>query len=247
MIVRKRKNVLDIILFLIHIDNLILRLKKEKRKNLLRIVNTFGRIKKMGKSYMCKSEKARKSDLYETPKSLVWKLMETDEFEANYNKKVLEPACGRGVIVNELGKSYSKDQITYSDKMITSFNLRSIDFLKTEKERYNYVITNPPFSLFDDFVMKAKEMAIEKIAFIGKVNFFGAYQRYEKGVWDHLKHVYIFNRQVDYRGKIHEDGLFHVGGLVTGWFIWDMNWDRPFWKTSIMDVQEYAKLGQYKG
>jgi hypothetical protein len=200
----------------------------------------------MGKSYMCKSEEARKSDLYETPKSLVWKLMETGEFYEGPNKSVLEPACGRGAIVKELRRSFFTNKVAYSDKMITSFNLQSVDFLKMPEYRCNYIITNPPFSLFDDFVMKAKEIAIEKIAFIGKTNFFGAYQRAEKEVWKHLKHVYVFNRQVDYRGPVHEDGLFHVGGLVTGWFIWDMNWDRPFWKTSIMDVQEYAKLGQYK-
>jgi hypothetical protein len=30
-----------------------------------------------------------------------------------------------------------------------------------------------------------------------------------------------------------------AGNLITGWFIWDMNWKEDYWYTSIIDVQKY--------
>jgi hypothetical protein len=114
-----------------------------------------------------------------------------------------------------------------------------LDFLEdyTWKE-FDYLIMNVPFSKFDLFVLKAQEITKDKFAFIGKTNFFGAYNRNKNGVWKHLKHVYIFNRQVDYR-FFREDNKMQAGNLITGWFVWDMNWSKDYWMTSIIDVQKY--------
>ncbi len=81
---------------------------------------------------------------------------------------------------------------------------------------------------------------------IGKTNFFGAYKRNKNGVWKHLKKVYVFNRQVDYRTPYRKDGHFHVGNLITGWFCFDLSWSKKYWHTEIMDIQKYATLGQFK-
>lgn len=193
----------------------------------------------MGKNYVSRRpiDKRPESDFYETPPSLVWELMKLNHFD--YEKKVLEPACGNNAIVNEL-KKYWKNQVIGLDILNGGY-----DFLK-KHDKVDYIITNPPFSLFDKFVMKAKEVTKEKFCFIGKVNFFGAYQRQKNNIWKNLKYVYIFNRQVDYRSLIRKDGLFNVGNLITGWFIWDLSWEASFWMTSVIDVQKYAKLGQIK-
>lgn len=29
--------------------------------------------------------------------------------------------------------------------------------------------------------------------------------------------------------------------MTTGWFVWDKNWNEPYWKTSIIDVQGYVE------
>lgn len=169
------------------------------------------------------------SDFYQTPRPLTWELMKLGLFDTY--KDVLEPACGKGAISSIL---YEHFGITH----VHSYDLKNeVNFLN-EKEQIPYIITNPPFSLFDEFVMKAKEVAKEKIAFIGKTNFFGAEKRNRIGVWKHLKYVYIFNRQVDYR-FFREDNKMIAGNLITGWFIWDMNWDENYWMTSIIDVQKY--------
>jgi hypothetical protein len=193
----------------------------------------------MGKAYANrkKVEDRPESDFYQTPRPLTWELLKLNEFD--YGKTVLEPACGDLAIYNEIEGCF-KD-IIYFDKNRVNGILSNIDFLDLDPNRmkWDYIITNPPFSLFDEFVMKAKEIAREKFAFIGKTNFFGAYKRYKNGIWKHLKHVYVFNRQVDYR-YFREDNKLICGNLITGWFIWDMNWNESWWKTSIIDVQKYV-------
>ena len=196
-----------------------------------------------GKNYANRKPKKDRpySDYYPTPKSLTWKLLETGEFP-NHNESFWEPACGKGAISTELWNSGIRDLVA------TDINMgESYDFLKEPNIKViDNIITNPPFSLFDEFVIKAKQVAKKKVAMIAKVNFFGATGRAKKGVWDHLSHVYLFDRQVDYRTPEREDGLLHVGNLVTGWFIWDMDWKDNWWKTEMISVQEYAKLGQVK-
>lgn len=190
----------------------------------------------MGKAYTNrKKEKDRpESDFYETPYSLTWKLIELNEFDKN--NTILEPSCGNYAISSQLIKNNFIVEATDLKYGNNFFNL---------DKKYKYIITNPPFSQFDNFVLKAKDIS-EKFAFIGKVNFFGAYNRTINNIWKNLKSIYIFNRQIDYRGEINEKGHFYVGNLVTGWFVWDKNWDKNYFETKIIDVQQFAKLGQLK-
>ena len=107
-----------------------------------------------------------------------------------------------------------------------------------------YVITNPPFSLWDKFVVKAKSHC-KKFMFIGRLNYFGTNNRFQSGLWKNLKAVYPFNRYVDYQTPYREDGLFHVGAMATAWFLWDMKYiGEP--KIRVLDIQKYAKLGNFK-
>lgn len=193
----------------------------------------------IGKAYSNrkKVEDRPKADFYQTSKVLTEELLKLNEFD--FNKTVQDPCCGEFAIIKVLNKHFTFTG--YNDLFYKNNKFGGYNFL-TETYRFSksdYIITNPPFSLFDEFVVKAKEVAREKFAFIGKVNFFGAYNRNKNGIWKNLKHVYIFNRQVDYR-YFREDNKLICGNLITGWFIWDMNWNEPWWKTSIIDIQKYV-------
>ena len=190
----------------------------------------------MGKAYTHR-KKIRdrpKSDFYQTSRPLVWELMKLDLFD--FNKSWIEPFCGEGAITLILN-DYFKSEKSYANDLKYGYNFMN------EDRKFDYVISNPPFSDFDNCVMKAKEIAKEKIAFIGKTNFFGAEKRNRIGVWKHLKHVYVFNRQVDYR-YFREDNKMICGNLISAWFIWDMNWNENYWMTSIIDVQKYILKNQ---
>lgn len=201
----------------------------------------------MGKAYANRKpvNERPESDFYPTPGFLTEALLKSYEFtdyiealkrHCNRDKRqpcILEPACGDGAITKVLQK-----HLGFCDIISHDIRTDGVDFLTyTPERKIDMVITNPPFSLFDEFVKKAKEIA-PVVIFIGKVNFFGAYNRHRDGVWDNLRDVMVFNRQVDYRTGSRDDGKFHCGNLVTGWFIWHKCWTAPYWSTQIMDVQD---------
>jgi len=191
-----------------------------------------------GKAYANRKrvEDRPEADFYRTPESLTQALIHCN-FLDPYDP-VHEVAEGDGAITSVLRNAGFK---VYADDIRTS----ELDFL-TDNRLKKQICTNPPFSLFDEFVMHAQDVCTDRFVMLAKMNFFGAYNRNAMGVWNHLRHVYIFNRQVDYRTPRGKDGHFHVGNLVTGWFCWDMKWNKKHWNTSIIDVQPYATLGAYK-
>lgn len=184
-----------------------------------------------GKAYANRKsiDKRPESDYYGTPKSCIYVLKEQTN-ELDNIDFVYEPACGKYQLsegLNDIGIKTKCSDINMG-----------IDFL-SDNSKKKIIITNPPFSLFDEFVLQAKKVS-NVFIFIAKTNFFGAYKRNKNGIWDNLKHVYVFNRQIDYRTPYRKDGKFYCGNLITGWFIWDTNYDKSYWKQSILDVQKYV-------
>ena len=190
----------------------------------------------MGKAYANrkKKEDRPKGDLYHTPFSLVWKLNEVENFNS-----VWEPANGWGAISENL-PSWTETVEKISDIETGT------DFLECTNIWEGDIITNPPFDLWDDFVLKAKELAEGRVCMLGRLNYLGTYKRAGKGIWKHLHRVYVFNRYVDYQTPYRTDGNFHLGALCTGWFIWDKTWNEDYFETRQLDVQEYATLGGFK-
>lgn len=188
-----------------------------------------------GKAYASRKpvEKRPDSDYYSTPYSLTRELLALNEFPAG--STIYEPATGDAhaitTVLKQNGFVVLEDDIRLTGK----------DFLTCE-DHYDYIITNPPFSLFDEFVESAK-LCADKFAFIGKTNFLGAQGRLERGIWKGLKRLYVFSRQIDYRTPIREDGALCVGNLITGWFIWDMSWKKDYFETRVIDIQKYCTLG----
>lgn len=187
-----------------------------------------------------KKEERPEGDNYPTPKSLIWTVEEFIKTEF-IGQDILEPACGALSISGELEK------MGYSVFNNDLYGIGGEDYTSSKKLRTkaNQVITNPPFSLWDDFVRAAK-IHCRKFMYIGKLNYFGTYSRSQCDLWEHLKYVMPFNRYVDYQTPFRLDGLFHVGSQATGWFLWDMSYYGKPEISRIVDVQQYAKLGAFK-
>lgn len=148
-------------------------------------------IKKKGKDFF--SRKA-KSDFFETPYSMTEQLLENERFD--YDRTFLEPAEGHGAIEKIL---YQRVKI----HNLYSYDLcyrQKVDFLK-EDRKFDYIITNPPFSLWDEFVQKAKTIAAEKFAFLGRLEFLTGIKRFNDSLYFDsnypLTRVYLFTRKVN--------------------------------------------------
>ena len=104
-----------------------------------------------GKAYANKKtlEERNKNDYYPTPKVLVVELEKLNLIKKT--DKVLECACGEAKQIsgyfNSLGYNFEEKDLIYGN-----------DFLKDDylSKHYNFVVTNPPFSLWDRFVEKSK-------------------------------------------------------------------------------------------
>jgi len=192
----------------------------------------------MGKAYANKKPIGERpeGDFYETPKSLVWVAEDVIRAEFNTAISILEPCSGEGSISNELKK--------FGFLVIENDLFKGgVDYLGAEFTE-KYIITNPPFSLWDEFVTKAK-LECEKVMLIGRLNYFGTASRLKNGTWGNLKSIHCFNRYVDYRTPSRVDGLFNVGAMATAWFLWDMSFNGSP-TVHFLNVQKYAKLGNCK-
>jgi hypothetical protein len=187
----------------------------------------------MGKAYANRKKKEERpeNDFYATPSTLIEELYKTGELDSI--KTVLDPCCGEKIFEKTLSKyglEFTSRDIKYGNDFLEGcYNIK----------KWDAIVSNPPLSLFDAFVEKAKRVA-DKVIFIGKVNFLGVHSRNINGLWNNLKRVYIFDRMVDYRSSFREDGKFKCGNLVTGFFIWDNSWKENYFETRIIDVQNHV-------
>ena len=162
-----------------------------------------------GKNFSCNnsSGKRKKSDFYETPYSLTRLFLEKEA--DRMPGLVLEPACGNGAIVKVL-KEFGKRVVCYD---------KETDFLK-EKQVYNYIITNPPFSIAGDFIEKAKEIS-ERFSFLLPLSYLHGKKRYDEVYCDSsfpLESIYVFTRYPMLGDPLLESGQHRTGMMVYAWF-----------------------------
>jgi hypothetical protein len=179
-----------------------------------------------------------KSDFFETPYSMTEQLLENEKF--NYNKEFGEPACGKKAIVKILDKYISK--LRWADKYYSDIGGATCDFISDWDLKVDYIITNPPFTQFDKFVEKAKQIATEKFAFLGRLEFLTGIGRYYNLLYRQpsypLTKVYVFVRKanleytteekekkynlIPYR-ELREDGKYPAGMYHYCWMIFEKN------------------------
>ena len=193
----------------------------------------------MGKAYANKKVITDRplGDFYSTPTSLTLVARDIIEQEIPKEEIVLEPCAGDGGIsipLRNLGYIVKENDLYRG----------GVDYLSTKFEEL-YVVTNPPFSLWDEFVKKIKKESLKSMV-IGRLNYFGTDSRSKSGIWNNLKSVFCFNRYIDYRTPFRDDGRFYVGATATAWFLFDSGYCGDA-TIHVLDVQKYASLGQYKG
>jgi hypothetical protein len=170
--------------------------------------------KKKGKNFSANNAtgKRKKSDFYETPYTLTRKFLDVEYF--NKNSTVCEPACGGGAISKVLNEYWEDDKITAYDK--------ETNFLWDYND-YDYIITNPPFSLAFEFIQKAKQLAKSKFALLLPLSYLHGKKRFDEIYSDRdygLEKVYVFTRYPMLGEPLREDGKYNTGMMVYAWYVW---------------------------
>lgn len=156
----------------------------------------------------------QENDFYPTPPYVVEELLKRENFSGN----VWECACGDGSISKVLEKNGLT--VISSDLIDRGYGEPEVDFLK----RYflaDNIITNPPYNIALDFVLKAKFSAKKKIAMFLKTVFLESEKRYEMFQDQEfpLKTVYQFSKRVSlYKGGIK---MKNSGMISYAWYVWD--------------------------
>ena len=166
---------------------------------------------KKGKNFSTNNTgKRRESDFYETPYSLTRLLLDRE----GMNGSICEPAYGNGAIVKVL-KEWGYD-----------CHFSPSDFLK-QTTKYDIIITNPPYSLSQKFILKAKELSRKKIVFLLPLSYLHGKKRFDE-IWSDknfpLARIYIFTRYPLLGEPLREDGKHNTGMMVYAWFVWEKEW-----------------------
>lgn len=168
----------------------------------------------MGKNFSGNTNKKRsKSDFYQTPYNITRRLLEVEKFEG----RILEPACGAGAITAILKEAGYEDVTAYDKEGLFGGK----DFL-AETRKFDAIITNPPFSLAKEFILKACEVA-PRFAFLLPLSYLQGQARYSE-IWsasEILEKVYIFTRYPLLSAQIRPDGKYETGMMVYAWYIFD--------------------------
>lgn len=90
-----------------------------------------------------------------------------------------------------------------------------------ETRKFDAIITNPPFSLAKEFILKACEVA-PRFAFLLPLNYLHGKERldeiYSREI---LEKVYVFARYPLLSAQIRPDGKYETGMMVYAWYIFD--------------------------
>ena len=156
------------------------------------------------------------NDFYPTPTYAVEELLRREKFNGN----IWECACGEGDISEVLIKN-GFDVI--STDLIDRGYGKQLDFLKSNIQSDN-IITNPPYKLALQFILKAKQQSNSKIAMFLKTVFLESTSRYEmfQDAEYPLKTIYQFSKRV----SLYKNGkkMKNSGMIAYAWYVWDKDY-----------------------
>ena len=137
----------------------------------------------------------------------------------------LEPACGRGYMAKPLAEYFGK--VDAADAYHYGFApVRDFLTFPYEALSHDWVITNPPFRLAEEFVERALVVARQGVAILARTVFLESVGRYESIFKDRPPTVFAqFSERVPMvKGRVDAKASTATG---YAWFVWQKNGDGP--------------------
>lgn len=157
----------------------------------------------------------RRSDFYPTPPDVTVALMRF--LNLPRTTSVWEPATGEGDMAGVLQ--------TYFETVYATDILDGTDFLKSSIDAADWIITNPPFSLAEDFIRRAAEIQ-KPFAMLLKSQYWHAAKR--AALFEEIPPSYILplTWRPDFFFKERENGNSGSPLMDVMWCVWLTPWMR---------------------
>jgi len=162
-------------------------------------------------------------DFYPTPPYATQELLKKEIFVGN----IYEPACGDGAISNVLKDTYPNKKIYSTDLYDRGYGATGVDFLIAPNVKYDNLVTNPPFNLFQEFAEKAIREVKYKVALFGKLQALEGQKRATFLENSPLKYVYVFKKRINpLRNGLptDENGKKWASTMAFAWFVWEIGY-----------------------
>lgn len=165
------------------------------------------------------------NDYYATDPKALDMLFAAEPFGAG---DYLEPCAGQGHLTKriiELMPNSKVDSIDIVDRGLEGVIVA--DFLDYETDKkYDYLITNPPYSLGKEFVEKGLTLMKNggKMAMFLKIQFLEGEKRREMYKENPPKYVYVFTKRMatfNNGSEVDETGKRWATTMCHGWFVWE--------------------------
>lgn len=170
-------------------------------------------------------------DYYATPTEATRALL--DKYGLNDCETIFEPACGEGHISKEIERWFKKikseAKILSSDLIDRGYGKGGIDFLKLDsQEKWDCIITNPPFKLSQEFIEKALQLSNKYVIMFAKIQLLEGIAR--KKLFDKHppKYIYVFTDRVNplrNGNPLDEKGKPWASTMCFAWFIWEIGFE----------------------
>jgi hypothetical protein len=165
---------------------------------------------------------------------------------------VWEPACGAGDMARPLAEYF--DRVDASDVVDRGYG-RVADFLWPDSfPRFpvHWIITNPPFALAEEFVLRALRLASVGVAMLARTNFFESEGRY-RSIFGHPNRRLAIYAPFAERVPMVKGRLDPKASTATAyaWFVWEaaslQSIDPPTVKVIPPCRRQLERPGDYQG
>lgn len=182
--------------------------------------------------YVKNNKDREDNDFYATPPEEVTNILELTGF--NLTGNILEPSCGAGhmmIPIKDYVEKYGfESSVVGSDIIDRGYQSNYVkygekyDFLSDDypfKNNISTIVMNPPYSLIEDFVIKALEIAEDRVILLARTQFAESQSRFEN-IFKNNPPTHIY-QYVD-RIACYKNGDFskkQSSAQSYSWFIWE--------------------------
>lgn len=154
------------------------------------------------------------NDLYPTPAQATAAIVR-EEYEL-FHGTVWEPACGLGHIAEVVRQESPAKEVRASDLQNLGYG-GELDFFKAKNEA-DTIITNPPYSLAQQFIERALEVATRGVIMLARLELLHGQKRHSFWTENPPSRVHVHSASLPY----YRDGEWKRGGsFAHAWYVWD--------------------------